>query len=716
MDDLKKFIRLIRKYRIALIVAPLLAVTITYFLVRNLPNSYTSQARISTGLVDQNKGSDILNISKPQGQELVQKFSSLVETAQMKSVLDRVTMRLLIHDFSQSPFLTSEDIISDYSEGDKKKILEMVKEQYVNGKSLNEWDKQAALTINIAKKLKYDATSLKDALKVYRAGDSDYIVIEAEANDPQLSAYIANTLSEEFIRLHDRMLSVGDTSATNLLQRLIAEKRRGLDKAVDSLKRYKIKNRVLNLNEQAKQLYGQILNYDDKKHEILKDVASTTGALTEIDRKFSPSERKYIESKLIELNTKITDTKDVLQRLYDKYYQSNLDKDTKARIDSTERVLEHQISASSDNYLYNPLTTKGELITERLKLAIKYDISKFSLQTVQREILRLNQNFDNMVPHEAFVQSLERDVDVASSEYLDMLNKLNQQSLQSEFHIRLEIAQIAQPGTPIPNKKMLLVLISGVISVFFGFVVIFILFYFDDSINSKKELVRISDLPVIGLFNKLPVNELDFQSLWNRKAQSQTEHTFKENLRSLRFELDNAMLGNIVSVSSIQNAAGKTFSSLSLAYAINTTQRSVLLIDGNFQAPQISKLGAANAIYIDDYLRGLVDINAIKSSSLDITVLANKAADISVFELERKEVIVHRMRELAAIFDVILIDTPTLSNSTLAREWISLSDSLITVFDAGKNIIAGNEESLDYLKEIDKKFAGWLINKVDKEA
>lgn len=57
--QLSKFIKLLYKRKYVLVVVPLVAVIITYFLVRKLPDSYKSHARISTGLVDQSQ--QILN-------------------------------------------------------------------------------------------------------------------------------------------------------------------------------------------------------------------------------------------------------------------------------------------------------------------------------------------------------------------------------------------------------------------------------------------------------------------------------------------------------------------------------------------------------------------------------------------------------------------------------------------------------------------------------
>ncbi len=53
--DIKAFLKLIKRYKWLLILAPVVAVTITYFLVQNLPKQYKSLVEMSTGLLDPGK-------------------------------------------------------------------------------------------------------------------------------------------------------------------------------------------------------------------------------------------------------------------------------------------------------------------------------------------------------------------------------------------------------------------------------------------------------------------------------------------------------------------------------------------------------------------------------------------------------------------------------------------------------------------------------------
>jgi succinoglycan biosynthesis transport protein ExoP len=58
MSEFLQFLRLLQRNKITLILVPLITVIITYFLVRRLPDTFVSRARIATGLGRQDRPGD----------------------------------------------------------------------------------------------------------------------------------------------------------------------------------------------------------------------------------------------------------------------------------------------------------------------------------------------------------------------------------------------------------------------------------------------------------------------------------------------------------------------------------------------------------------------------------------------------------------------------------------------------------------------------------
>ena len=50
--DLINFIRVLGKRKLILIIVPVITIIISYFLTKNLPNIYSSEAQITAGITD----------------------------------------------------------------------------------------------------------------------------------------------------------------------------------------------------------------------------------------------------------------------------------------------------------------------------------------------------------------------------------------------------------------------------------------------------------------------------------------------------------------------------------------------------------------------------------------------------------------------------------------------------------------------------------------
>jgi len=499
-------------------------------------------------------------------------------------------------------------------------------------------------------------------------------------------------------------------TTTTFLGNLLSQRSDTLAKRMSDLRDYKIRNRVLNLGEQSKQLYTRIVAYEDKKQEAIQNTASFAGALNEIDRKFQPEERQYIEASLSKLNSRIVASKEELSRLYDLYYRNDLEDRYKQSIDSLQSQLNETISRSSDEYINNPLSSKLTLVQEKLALEIKLDISRYSINSLERELQSLNAQFDQLVPKEADVQSLELRIDIASKEYLDILEKYNQSSLESGFQVKLNIVQSGMPGLAQPSKKMLLVILSGIIGFVFCMIIIFITYLLDDSITSPKTLADRTAAPVLGTVNNLSSPSLELAALWgnDQSGISPLLLEFKDQLRSLRFEIDRELDDKILIVTSIDSAVGKTMITLSLAFAWKMTNKRVLLIDGNFRKPDLS-VSSQSKVYLEDIFQSSLLMNPTSGGST-IDVLCNRGENSSLLEIATMEKIKEKLEHFKDLYDIIIIETAALDDVNQAKEWNLFAQNIVAVFSSGQVLTNAKNIHVNYLKE-SGFFRGWILNK-----
>lgn len=717
MEEIKKFIRLLWRYRIIIIIVPLVTIMITYFIVRNLPDVYRAQAQIATGIVDETQQMSFTDDAILQESRINQKFVNMIEVMGSKSMLDLVSYKLMLHDLTSRPFKEASPLLKELNADALKHAIDVFREKYAKKEGLNLRDPDQNGLYSVLRSMEYDDMSLKSSLSVYRLGATDFINLDYQSENPDLSAFVVNTLSDEFTNYYTTLVKANQRSSVKFLEKLLKEKSDTLQQRIANLRAYKIKNRILNLNEQSSQIMDQNADYELRIQQAEKDIISYKGAIKNIDKKFDPQDRRYFESTLTNINQNILSTRSEIHALYDKYVQNDFDEQYKTAIDSLQRVLTSQINSQSDKYIYNPLNTRQDLIQQKINLQLQLDLASYGLNSLKKHLNSINRKFDQLVPHEAVIQSYERVIGLVTKEYQDLLTQYNQIKMESEFPIKLRQVLVAMPGLPQPSKKILLVLLSGIISGAFCILVFFVMFYLDDKIRDSTDLAVSTKVPVLGYLNLVGTSTLDLKEIWKNLHGTAEMREFKKQLRSARFEVNRELArtsdtGHILSITSINEGEGKTLLSACIAYTYIMISKKVLLIDGNFDHPSITQ-NANTRIFIEDYL-ATGKIEGVDFNS-GIMVMGNRGGDKSLFEICREETIRERLDQLKSRFDIILIEAPSLNSLNKAKEWIHFSDKTLSVFEANQSLTAVKMQHIHYLSTINGKFIGWILNKVRPE-
>jgi succinoglycan biosynthesis transport protein ExoP len=713
--ELGGYFSLLYRHRFTLIIVPIIIIIITYFIVRHQPDVYTSEAQIATGIVD--KTQQALNNSTAGSTtepEVAQDFDNLIEIIRSKKMLDQVSYQLMIHDLtSDLPFSKPCKLLTQMSHEARQHAVDVYTDFYNNRKELSLYNPDQNGLHNLLTCMKYDDESLMKKFAIYRAQNSDFIDIDFSADNPQMAAFVVNTLTHEFISYYNFVVKDNQRKAMNFLGTLAQAKRDTLDSKINQLKNYKIQNGILSIPEQSRALYSQLGDLETHLVEEEQAAAANGAAIHNIDNQFKPGEHKYLTSEIAPLNQSIIDLKTEYADLYNTYVQSDFDQVYKPSLDSLETRITNLINESSDRNAYNPATYKQNLIQERLTLQTQHDLAQNSIGSIQAGINRLNAELGKIVPHEAVVQQDESDIDVAKNEYLEILAKYNQTSLDANYIAQPKQLETAMPGVAEPSKKMLLVVLSGIIAFVFCLIVFFILYFFDDTVKTPAELANKTGVPVLGYLSLLSSSTIDLRNVWTGGRPDEETYRFRNMLQSIRFEVDSEMQGSkILLINSLMDGEGKTFVATNLAYAYSLVNKKVLLIDGNFYNPSITR-SVKSKIYIEDYLTGAIPGFA-SQSSYKITVLSNKGGDISLFEVGSEALIKEKIEKLKQAFDIIIIEASSLGTLNKSKEWNRFADKILSVFEANKKIKSGHLVHIEYLKKPEGKFIGWVLNVVNK--
>lgn len=748
--EIRNFFLLLRQYKLILIFVPLLALLVAYFVVKRMPDTYRAKMAIVTGIIDQKQ--QVIESQGAYGQEQKnnEEFINLLETIQSDKVVSQVSYALLLHDLSGiKPFRNPDNKLNLLSATYKGQVKEILNAKQQSFSLLNLYDPREKQVDSLLTRLGYDAgTLLKKNVKVFHSEGSDLINIETESDNPLLSAFISNTLSDRFINYYTNIVDQSRSKSTGFLANLLKQKQDAMNKKISGLESYKVSHGILDMADESKDVYGQIGEIETHQQQAEKDVIAYSGALKSIDNRFNPKDRQYVEASSVKVNNAILATRQRLKVLNDKYIQNNFDPRYKKGMDSLQDQLNSQINESSDKFISNPLAAKENIVQEKLKMENDLEIARYSANSLTSQLNSLKQKVNGLVPAQAAVKSYEREIDIATKEYLDVQDKFNQENVNTSLPIQLRPLQAAMPGAIQPSKKILIVVLCGVIGFAICFVFCLLIFYRDDSVRTEEDLEMKTRIPVLGQLNYVPLLKQSPKK-FEENIYRNDMRVFRDLLRSIRFEIDRGIKDQqVITVTSLNSGEGKTLFSFSLAYAYAMINKKVLIIDGNFSDPIISKTVKSKE-YLEDYFRprGAADKNSdnkelygggeIKmleisnnttvgatiehlnsqitnndEENFQVSILGNRGGDVSILELNSKNIIDEKMSQLKSKFDIIIIETGPLYTLNKSKEWMLFSDNTVGVFESNRSIGRANKKSVEYLQGLNGSMLGWVFNKV----
>ena len=708
--DFSSFFRILKRHKLTLILVPAISVIITYFLVRNQPDVYASQVKIATGITDQTQ--KVLSfMADAQESKINQDFSNLMEMMRSKKVLDQVGYKLMIHELtSNEPYSKPSKLFKQLNLSAKEHAVKVYTDLYNHRKPLALADADQNGLNKLLESMHYDNQSMLKNMTVYRIPNSDYLYVEYDSDSPTLSAEAVNSVSEEFIDYYTYLIKDSQKKAVDFWTSLLQTKKDTLDKETDSLKAYRLRHNVVNPTEKAQNLYAQISDFEGRRQEALRTIVSTQTTINYIDSKFDPSDRQYIESTRVNTNQRIASAQNQLKELDDQYVKSDFDPKYEPQIDSLNKVINAKVMQLNDKEITNPLSSKQLLIDQKIQAQIQNEQARRSTSAINNELIRLNKEFNELVPTESTVEGYQNAISRATAEYLEVLQKYNQTNLESKIAVQLRVLEPGELGTAQPSKKMLLVIISGVVSVVFCVLALFVLFFFDNSIRNPQELANATKVPVLGHICMLNSSVIDLQEIWHNPDSVGEIRSFRNLMQTLRFETDIELTDGqkVLLINSISKGAGKTFVAINLAYAYSFINKKVLVIDGNIHNNGITQF-TKTRYFIEDFLNDTLDDSFLGNFS-KIKVLGNKGGDISILEISSEENIREKFTKLRDAFDIIIIESPSLGNLNKSKEWTLFCDKILAVFEAGKIVNDKYKRNIQYLQSLDGKFIGWVLN------
>jgi len=309
--------------------------------------------------------------------------------------------------------------------------------------------------------------------------------------------------------------------------------------------------------------------------------------------------------------------------------------------------------------------------------------------------------------------------------YENILNALvDAQAAEAETVGSLTVAQppVAQPIEQVFNRKnrTLILLVGAGLGTLAGLGTILLLAVIDDRLHSPQELREALVSRDILLLGQLPiVRNLEGEEIDPILADANANYLpYYERLRSTLRLVGGGETAKVVVVTSITGGEGKTATAYNLAIAAALAGRRTLLVEGNLRSP--SKSEEIGVTPDPNSFREPLLYYGAKSKSIrlapnieNLSILPSPGPQKQAAAIIESSELQLILKDSRGRFDLVIVDTPSLSSCNDALLLEELADGIILVTRQAITRSSLLSEATDQLTEAEVKILGAVINYVD---
>ncbi|MFT6127013.1 MAG: capsular exopolysaccharide synthesis family protein [Patiriisocius sp.] len=330
----------------------------------------------------------------------------------------------------------------------------------------------------------------------------------------------------------------------------------------------------------------------------------------------------------------------------------------------------------------NPVIVNLDQQISTMKQSINASLSNLKssgqirLSALQRENSRISSQIYSAPKKERQFRDLQRQQSIKESLYLYLLEKREESAITNGISSPNAIVidnAFLDSTSPIWPKKSILFLAALFIGIIIPVVLIYLSDLLDNKIKTKKDLLRILQIPFIG---DIPKSKIKTKTL-KKVDYSPRAEAFRILRSNIDFMLkSNTHICKSIFITSTTAQEGKSHTSINLASSFSFSEKKVLLIETDIRVPRVN-----------DYLKiiakqGLTDFISDKSLSIDdvtIKMKDNEFLDVipsgtippNPAELLMSQRVNYLFEKVKEKYDYIIVDTAAVG---LVTDTLLISD------------------------------------------
>lgn len=717
-----------------IIILPLVSVIAAFLFTMNLKPMYRSNTQIATGFTT-NEG---VNISDERFnlREVDLKFSNLLAIMKSGTILNMVSYKMAVNRINKE--LEADKIKSSFTR-DELLLAESIFQSYLRTQeSFSIEDEKSKLLRNILNEYGYTFNFFRNGIDIKRLPNTDFIQVSFVSGDAEKSAEAVNIYCEEFLRYYANTKRESSSESVTFFEELKKRKKEELDDKNQALKAFKSNNNLMGNGTSTDNRSSQLYELESQRDQINNNIYGLKLKLEDYRTTLAEKTSGTSTNSTPNSNERILSLKKKIDNLNDKFISSG--SNNTLLLDSLNLLRQqYKVELTLLERGNSTQQTEGLGISEIRALIkstqIELQVQESRLADVNYKINSIRGNLSSYANNEAILSTLERDVQVASDEYLTAVEKYNeaQNKLMASAGSIRQVYKAAPPASPEPSKRLIIIALAGIATFGLCIFVIILLEVIDTSMKTPAQFERLTGLKLSGSLVKIDTKKLNFIHLFTKKQDDDELELFKHFLRKIRYEIENDNARTFL-VTSAKEGVGKTFVIFSLAFVLSLIKKRVLIIDTNFKNNALSKWlippkkktkfldqGKTDHTELRLYNEGEEEENNTQNEidlvqptkHKNIFIIGNGGGYESPEEIFFNKDFKSLIAGLSNKFDYIFLEGSALNNYSDSKELVKYVDKIIPVFSAEESIKQMDKDSISYLKKQKDKLSGAILNLVD---
>ena len=524
MDLFRYLVRFLYKIRWYLVILPMIALIVAWFMTRDMERIYDTNTTIYTGMIT---GYNLEGGTGAAGGQQQTNITNLMLLITTDNTIHEVALRLFGRCMMYGNPNKDNNYISaqHYRElsasvpADVKALINHNSESatYANLKAYEKPTVGNYLFSLLNYHQWFGIDNITSRLKVIQMSNSDIIDIGYSANDAGIAFNTLDILNEVFARQYQH-LRFGETSnVIKFFEREVSRLYRILTNAEDDLIRYNVSKRIINYGEQTKQLAALEAQQQNFRNDQLMNYTTSKALMDYLERQLGNRAQVIRSNK--EFTNQVKDISRIQSRISNLRLMSSegggnnfesqqelakAERDLQA---ATSRVTELTKDIEASTYSTETGVKANEMLGRWLEQILLLEKTKAQMTATDIMKKNLDDQYLFYAPIGATLDRKARHISFIEGNYMSMLGALNAARLRQR-NLQMTTAALRVLNPPMfplnaqPTNRMMILLGAFLLAFMFTALYFFLIELLDRTLRDRMRSERITKVPVMGCFPK----------------------------------------------------------------------------------------------------------------------------------------------------------------------------------------------------------------------